>query len=91
MVMNWVAGFKHGCVNTNDEPRSERSKTTTIGKIIENGYCIALDDRRVKARETADIMGISNDNVHQMLTKELDMKNSLRDRCGCVFSYRSKN
>lgn len=77
MVKNWVAEFKRDRTSTNDEPRSGRPKTATLPDIIEKVHHIVLNDRRVKVRKIADIMGISNDSVHRILTEELEMKKYL--------------
>lgn len=72
--LQWL---KPGSSSRNDELRIGRPKTTTTPGIIEKVYHIVLNDRRVKVREVANIMGISNKRVNRtLLTRELRMKNT---------------
>ena len=73
-VCFWVNEFKRGRTSTNDEQRCGRPSEVTTPEIIEKIHGIVLEDRRVKVREIADIVRISNEWVHNILHEHLAMK-----------------
>ena len=48
--------------------------------MVKKIHKMVLDDRRLKVRELADMVGISKSAVHWILTENLDMR-KLRVRC----------
>ena len=66
---------KRGRTSLEDDPREGRPKSaTTTPEIIEQVHDMVLDDRRMKAREIAETIGISKELVAYILHEELDMK-----------------
>jgi hypothetical protein len=55
-----------------DNPREGRPKSTP--EIIKQVHDMVLDDRRMKMREIAEIIGISKERVGYILHENLDMK-----------------
>jgi len=72
-VCFWVNEFKRGRMSTNDEQRCGCPSEVTTPEIIEKIHGIVLEDRRVKVREIADIVRISNERVHNILHEHLAM------------------
>ncbi|XP_076546269.1 uncharacterized protein LOC143305669 [Osmia lignaria lignaria] len=66
--------FKRGRTTLQDDSRSGCPKTATTEEIITKVHNIVLQDRRMKVSEIAKDMGISDERVHHILTKELGMK-----------------
>jgi histone-lysine N-methyltransferase SETMAR len=52
----------------------ERPKSATTPEIIKQVHDMVLDDRPMKVREIAQIIGISKERVGYILQEELDMK-----------------
>ncbi|XP_017794503.1 PREDICTED: uncharacterized protein LOC108576094 [Habropoda laboriosa] len=73
-VKKWAAEFKHGHTSLQDNSRSGRPKTATTEEIMIKVHNIVLQDRRLKVSEIARDVGISDERVHHILTKELGMK-----------------
>lgn len=73
-VKKWAAEFKRGRTSLEDDPREGRPKTATTPEIIEKIHVIVMDDRRVKVREIAKIVGISEERVRNILHQELGMR-----------------
>lgn len=73
-VKKWAAEFKRGRTSLEDDPREGRPKTATTPETIEKVHDIVLDDRRVKVREIAEAVGISEERVRNILHKELEMR-----------------
>lgn len=72
-VCRWINEFKRGKVNVEDEPRTGRPKTVTTPDIVDKVHDIVLNDRRLKLSEIAEMVKISKERVHFIITQELDM------------------
>ena len=70
----WVAKFKRGRTSCQYEHRSGRPNEVTTTEMVKKIHKMVLYDRRIKVREPADIIGISQSAVHRILTKNLDMR-----------------
>ena len=73
-VKYWVAEFKRGRTSCQDEHRSGRPNEVTTPEMVKKIHKAVLDDRRLKVRELADIVGISKSAVHRVLSENLDMR-----------------
>lgn len=73
-IKYWVAEFKRGRTSCEDEHRSGRPSKVATPEMIRKVHKIVLDDRRLKVREIADMVGISKSAVHRILTENLEMK-----------------
>ena len=62
-IKKWAAEFKHGRTSLEVDPREGRPNSVTTPEIIEQVHDILLDDRRMKLREVAETIGISNERV----------------------------
>ena len=69
-----MAEFKRGRTSCKDEHRSGRSNEVTTPKKVKKIHKMILDDRRLKVRELADMLGISKSVVHSILTENLDVR-----------------
>jgi transposase len=58
-IKKWAAEFKRGRTSLEVEPREGLLKNATTPEIIEQVYDMLLDDRRMKVREIAETVGIS--------------------------------
>ncbi|XP_011630294.1 histone-lysine N-methyltransferase SETMAR-like [Pogonomyrmex barbatus] len=73
-VYFWINEFKRGRTLIKDETRPGRPVEVTTPEMIEKIHRIVMEDRRIKVRDIAEIVGISVDRVHNILHKELEMK-----------------
>jgi transposase len=73
-IRKWAAEFKRGRTSLEGDPREGRPKSATPPEIIEHVHDMVLDDRRIKAREIAETIGISKERVGYILREELHMK-----------------
>ena len=62
-IIDWYADFKHGCTNTDEAERSGRLKSIFLSENITKVHKIDLGDRKLKLREIADTLKIS-EGVH---------------------------
>ena len=60
-IKKWAAEFKRGRTSLEDDPREGHPKSATTTEIIEQVHDMVLDDRRMKVREIAETIGISED------------------------------
>ena len=71
----WMAEFKRGRTICQDDHRSGRPNEVTTTEMVKKINKMVLDDRRLKMRELADMVGIiSKSAVHRILTENLDMR-----------------
>jgi len=73
-IKKWAAEFKRGRTSLEDDSREGHPKSATTLEIIEQVHDTVLDDRRMKVREIAEVIGISKERVGCILHEELDMK-----------------
>ena len=62
-VKFWAAEFKHGRKSLGDDERSWHPKTATTDENIAKVHQMMLDDRRIKVREIAEVMNMSDERV----------------------------
>lgn len=74
MVHKWFTEFRLGRMTTNDAERPGRPIEVTTEAMVNKIHDIVLEDRRVKIREIADAMHISNERVFYVLHNILGMK-----------------
>jgi histone-lysine N-methyltransferase SETMAR len=73
-VKYWAVEFKRGRTSCQDEHRSGRPIEVTTPEMVKKFHKMVLDDRRLKVRELADMVGISKSAIHRKLTENVDMK-----------------
>ena len=76
-IIDWYAEFKHGRTSTDDTERSDRPKSAVVPENIKNVHKIVLKDRKMKLREIADTLKISEGSVFTILHENLGMRNLL--------------
>ncbi|CAK9826871.1 Histone-lysine N-methyltransferase SETMAR [Anthophora retusa] len=72
-IIDWYAEFKHSLTNTDDAERSSRPKSAVVPENIKKVLKIVLKDRKVKLREIADTLKISEGSVFTILHENLSM------------------
>ena len=78
------AEFKHGRINTDDAERSGRPKSAVISENITKDHKIVLGDRKLKLREIADTLKISEGSVFTILHESLGMCRGFRSLFGAI-------
>lgn len=73
-VKNWFNEFARGRTSVFDEPRPGAPKTAATEENIKKIHDLVLADRRLKVRELAETVGISEGTVHHILHEELVMR-----------------
>lgn len=76
-VYDWYNEFKRGRTTTSDASRTGRPVEVTTPENIQKIHRMVLADRKLKVREIAQAMGMSNDTVHRILHEHLHMKKLL--------------
>ena len=66
-IIDWNAEFKRGRTNTDNADRSGRPKSGVVPENITKVHKIVLGDRKLKLREIADTLKISEGNVFTIL------------------------
>lgn len=72
-ISRWVNAFTRGRTGCVDEPRPGPPKTVTTNEMVLKIHTILMQDRRLKVREIADMVNISTERVHHILTEELGL------------------
>ena len=72
-IIDWYAEFKSGCTNTDDAERSGHPKSAVVPENITKVHKIVLGDRKLKLREIADTLKISERSVFTILHESLRM------------------
>ena len=73
-IIDWYAEFKRGRTNTDDASRSCRPKSAIVPENITKVHKIVLGDRKLKLREIADTLKISEGSVFTILHESLGMR-----------------
>ena len=73
-IIDWYAEIKRGCANTVDAERSGRPKSAVVPENITKDHKIVLGDRKLKLREIADALNVSEDSVFTILHESLGMR-----------------
>ena len=73
-IRRWVKSFREGREDTADDHRSGRPITATSASVVEKVSNAIDKDRRLTTREVAEVVGISHDSAHKILTVDLGKK-----------------
>ena len=73
VVKHWCKQFKCGRLSIHDEPRSGRPSTSSGDEMIQEVEKMILEDRRVKVKNIAAELGISQGSVFNIIHGELNM------------------
>ena len=73
-IIDWYVEFKRGHTNTDGAERSSHSKSAVVLKNITKVHKIVLGDRKLKLREIADTLKISEGSVFTILHESLGMR-----------------
>ena len=73
-IIDWYAEFKRGRTNTDGAERSGRPKSAVVPENIIKVHKIVLGDRKLKLREIADTLKISEGSVFTILHESLGMR-----------------
>src|SRR5215469_14765619 len=74
-VFMWHKAFLDGRDSVEDEPRSGRPCTSKTEENVTTGRNLVRSDRRLKVRMISSVLNLNRQNVHEILTFELDMQN----------------
>ena len=74
MVEKWFADFKRGRTNTNDRERSGRPNSTVVSENKKKIHKMILAVRKLKLREIADTLKISEGSLFNILHENLSMR-----------------
>ena len=73
-IIDWYAEFKRGRTNTVYAERSGRPKSAVVPENITKVHKIVLGDRKLKLREIAEILKISEGSVFTILHESMGMR-----------------
>ncbi|GFT21120.1 histone-lysine N-methyltransferase SETMAR [Trichonephila clavipes] len=70
----WAPEFQRGRKSLEDDERSRRPNTETTDENIAKVHQMVLDDSRIKVREIAEVMNMSNERLCHILNQHLGMR-----------------
>ena len=73
MVYKWHSLFKQGRTSFEDDPRPGRSTEVTTPEIIKKVEKIILEDARLKKKQLAEMVGVSDTTIFKILHDHLGM------------------
>ena len=73
-IIDWYAEFKRSRINTDNAERSGRSKSAVVPENTKKVHKIVLGDLKLKLREIADTLKISEGSVFTILHESLGMR-----------------
>ena len=73
-IIDWYAEIKRGRTNTDDAERSDRPKSAVVPGNITKVHKIVVGDRKLKLREIADTLKISENSVFTILHEYLGIR-----------------
>lgn len=73
-LKKWVTAFKRGRRSIENEHRSGCPKSVTTPEMVSKIHTMILKYRRLKLSEIANIVKISKEQVHHIVTQELCMR-----------------
>jgi hypothetical protein len=73
-VRSWVAGFRTGNLNPEDEECSGRPTRVTFPENVSAIHSMILDDGRISAKKIAETLAISRERVGYIIHEILDMR-----------------
>lgn len=73
MVYKWHSLFKQGRTSLEDDPRPGRSTEVTTPEIIKKVEKIILEDARLKKKQLAEMVGVSDTTIFKILHDHLGM------------------
>lgn len=72
-ICEWSKLFKHGRESLDDDPRSGRPVDVITSDVVEKTKCLVLEDARLKKRQLAATLGVSETTVFRILHEYLGM------------------
>ena len=85
-----MAKFKRGRMSYQDEHSSGRPNEVTMTEIVKKILKMVLDDRRLKVRVLAQLVGISKSAIYCILTENLDMRKLWARWVRCLLTKEQK-
>lgn len=73
MVYKWHSLFKQGRESLEDDPRPGRSTEVTTPELVEKVEKIVLEDARLKKKQLAEMVGVSDTTIFKILHEHLGM------------------
>ena len=78
-VFRWHKSFLEGREQVEDEPRAGKSSTSKMDDNVERVRSLVRSDRLVTLRMISSELNLNRFKVHQILTRDLDMRKVLQD------------
>ena len=89
-IIDWYAEFKRGRTNTDDAERSGRPKSAVVPENITKVHKIVLGDCKLKLREIAETLMISEGSVFTILHESLGMRKLFSKWVPCLLTLDQK-